>query len=117
MLYKSIIFPSPSLKTGGLIEHTSQLISSIISHLDIIISRSGWGSSDWWCFDLLGNHRLQVNVDPLVLEDAETALGGNTRLVHACRTKNTYRCVLDGEFFVLLKSFSKGMQAMGNELL
>jgi hypothetical protein len=77
--------------------------------LDINVSRSGWGSRDWWCFDLFGYHGLQVNIDVLVFEDAEIPLGGDSRLVCACWTKNAYRGVLDGEFLILLKGFSEGM--------
>lgn len=90
VLYKSIIFPNRSHERGGLIEHTSQFISLIVSHLDINISRSGWGSSDRWCLNLFGYHGFQVNIDRLVFKNAETALSGNSRLVCACWTKNTY---------------------------
>jgi len=90
VLYKSIIFPSPSHERGGLIKHASQLVSLVVSHLDINVSRRGRGSSDWWCFDLFRDHGLQVNVDSLVLVDTETPLGGDSRLVHSCWAKNTY---------------------------
>jgi hypothetical protein len=88
--YKSTIFPDPSHGRGGLITHTSQLVSLIVSHLDINISRRGRRSSDRRCFNLFGDHGLQVNVDFLVFEDTETALDGDSRLVRACWTENTY---------------------------
>jgi len=58
--------------------------------LDVNISRSGWGSGDWWCFNLFGYHGLQVNVDVVVFENTEIALDEDSRLVYACWTKNTY---------------------------
>lgn len=116
MLYKSIVFPNQSHE-GGLIKHTSQLISLIVDHLDINISRSGWRSSDRWCFDLFGYHGLQINIDFLVFENTKTALGGDSCLVCAFWTKNTYRGVLDGEFLILLESFSEGMKAVRYEFL
>jgi len=90
VLYKSIIFPSPPRVRGGLIKHASQLISLVVGHLDINISRRGRGSGDWRCFDLFRDHGLQVNVDFLVLVDTETSLGGDSHLVHSCWTKNAY---------------------------
>jgi len=71
-------------------KYASQLISLIFGHLDVGISRRGWGSGGRWCFDLFGNHRLQVNVYLLVFEDTEVPLGGDSRLVRAFWTKNTY---------------------------
>ena len=109
MVYKSIIFPSPSRERGSLITHASLFISLIVSHLDINVSRRWRGSSDRWRFNLFGDHGLQVNVNFLVFEDPEAALGGDPRFVRACWTENTYRGVLDGEFLILLKGLSEGM--------
>jgi hypothetical protein len=66
------------------------LSSLIIAHLNIIISRSGWGYGDCWCFHLFGHHGLQVNINFVVLEDTEIALGSDPRLVRAFWTKDTY---------------------------
>jgi hypothetical protein len=85
--------------------------------LDINVSRCGWGSSDWRCFNLFGDHGLQVNIDSLVFKDTEISLSRNSRFMRAFRTKNTYRGVLDGELLILLKGLSEGMKAMGDELL
>lgn len=74
----------------GLIEHESQLISLVIGHLDINVPRSGWGSRDWRCFNLLGYHGLQVNIDLFVFKNTETALCRDSRLVRACWTENAY---------------------------
>jgi len=50
--------PEPTSKDGGLIEHQPQLIPLIVGHLDINVSRGGWGSSDQRCFNLLRYHGL-----------------------------------------------------------
>ena len=68
----------------------SQFTSLIVSHLYISVSRRGWGSGGRWCFDLFGDHRLQINIYFLVFEDAEVPLGGDSRLVRAFWTENTY---------------------------
>jgi len=85
--------------------------------LDISISCSGWGSGDRWCFDLLWYHGLQININFLVLEDTEIALGRDSCLMHSRWAKDTYRGVLDRKFLVLLKGFSEGMQAVGDKFL
>ena len=109
VLYKSIIFSDQFREAGGPIIHTSQLISLIVGHLDINVPRSGRRSSDWRRFDLFRDHGLQVNIDVFVFENPETALGGDSRLVCTCWTKDAYRGVLDREFLVLLKGLSEGM--------
>ena len=72
MLYKSITYiPKPVIRWGSLMKHASQLNSLIVSHLDVSVSRRGWGSGGRWCFDLFGDHGLQVDVYFLVFEDAK----------------------------------------------
>ena len=56
MLYKSIIFLSRSPERGGLITRTSQLISSVVSHLNVDIPRSGWRTGYWRGFNFFGHH-------------------------------------------------------------
>ena len=71
-------------------KHASQFLFLIVGHLDIRVSCRRRGSSGRWCFNLFGDHGLQINIYFLVFEDTEVPLGGYSRLVRAFRTENTY---------------------------